>query len=95
MKYTDDYGNVVTGEQLDDMALAIERGDFSDFVGEADVIYGMIEPNKVEKSTVCVQFPVAMKTQLTQIAKLHSCSMSDLIRAYTYDGIKKENLQAL
>ena len=94
MKYTDDYGNVVTGEQLDDMALAIERGDFSDFVGESDVVYGMIEPNKVEKSTVCVQFPVAMKTQLMQIAKLHSCSMSDLIRAYTYDGISKENLQA-
>ena len=95
MKYTDDFGNEVTGEQLDAMAHAIEQGDFSDFVPESDIVYGMIEPNKVEKSTVCVQFPTPMKTQLTEIAERHSCSMSDLIRAYTYDVINEENLQAL
>ena len=95
MEYKNELGQTITDEQLDEMLEEIERGDFSNFEPASELVYGMIEPNKVEKSTVCVQFPVAMKTQLMQIAKLHSCSMSDLIRAYTYDGIKKENLQAL
>lgn len=60
----------------------------------SDVVYGRIEPHKVDKSTVCVQIPKPMKKQLSEIAEKHSYTMSDLIRAYTYDGIKKEQLQA-
>ena len=95
MDYTNELGQTVTDEQLDKMLAEIESGDFSNFVPASDLVYGMVEPNKVEKSTVCVQFPTPMKTQLTEIAEKHSCSMSDLIRAYTYDGIKREKLQTL
>lgn len=68
MKFTDDFGNTVNEEQLDAMALAIENEDFSDFMSEGNVVYGMVEPNKSERSTVCVQFPSPMKTRLNEIA---------------------------
>ena len=95
MEYRNELGQTITDEQLDKMIEEIESGDFSNFEPVGDVIYGAVVPRKTERSTVCVQFPVPMKTRLSQIAEEHSCTMSDLIRAYTYDGMKKEGLQAV
>ena len=95
MEYRNELGQTITDEQLDKMLEEIESGDFSNFEPVGNVVYGAIEPRKIERSTVCVQFPVPMKNQLSQIAEKHSCTMSDLIRAYTYDGIKNEGFMAI
>ena len=92
MEYRNELGQIITDEQLDKMIGEIESEDFSNFEPVGNVVYGAIEPRKIERSTVCVQFPVPMKAQLNQIAEKHSCTMSDLIRAYTYDGIKNESV---
>ena len=94
MNYRDENGKVVSDEQLDKMLEDVEKGDFSNFEPASELVYGMIEPKKVERSAVCVQFPVPMKERLTQIANSHSCSLSELIRAYTYDGIQREEREA-
>ncbi len=95
MEYRNELGQTITDEQLDAMLDEIERGDFSNFEAASEPTYGTIEPRKIERSTVCVQFPIPMKTRLSEIAEEHSCTMSDLIRAYTYDGMKKEDSQAV
>ncbi len=95
MKYRNELGQTITDEQLDKMIEDVENGDFSNFEPASELVYGTIEPRKIERSTVCVQFPVPMKTRLNEIAEQHSCTMSDLIRAYTYDGMKKEDLRAV
>ena len=90
MSYIDDFENIVTEDQLEQMADALENEDFSAFEPASDVVYGMMKPNKAQKRTICVQIPLTVKDQLDAIAKSHNCSLSALVRAYTVDGISRE-----
>lgn len=90
MEYKNELGQTINDEQLDKMLEDIENENFENFEPTSELVYGLMEPLSVKRSTVCVQFPETMKEQLTDIAKQHSCSLSALIRAYAYDGIQKE-----
>ena len=94
MNYKNEIGQTITDEKLDEMLTDIENGDFTNFEPASKLTYRRIEPRNVESNTVSVQLPVAMKKELTKIAKKNNCSINELIRAYTYDGIEKAKTTA-
>ena len=90
MEYRNEIGQTITDEQLDKMLEDIENENYDEFEAASELKFRRIEPRRVSRSTISVQFPTAMKNELSKIAKKNSCSISELIRAYTYDGLEKE-----
>ena len=92
MNYKNELGQSITDEQLDEMIADIENEDFTAFEPVSELTYKRIEPKGIEQSIVSVQFPIAMKNELVKIADKNGCTISELIRSYTFDGIEKSNV---
>ena len=83
----DENGKPVTQEDVNGVLDCVERGDFSEFVDVGACAYGSISPISEEKATVSFQLPVSTIDQINALAQKQNCSKSDVLRAFTFDGL--------
>lgn len=87
MEFADEFGNVVSEEQLEKWDEEISAGDFSGWKPVGEVHYGPLRPLNEKKEYISIQVPAALKVAIKTKAQQSNCTQSELIRRYIYDGL--------
>ena len=86
--FKDNKGTVITKEQMQQWEKEFEAGDYSKWKPVGKVRYGQPHATNAEdNATISFVAPVSVKKNLDEQAKKRNCSASDLLRAFTFEGL--------
>ena len=88
----DEGGTPITDETINEIITCAENGDFSEFEDVSDCVYGQIAPLSQEKVTITFTLPTSAADELNNLAKKQSCTRSDVLRSFVFDGLLRASV---
>ena len=88
----DEGGTPITNETINDIITSVENDDYSEFEDVSDCVYGHIAPISQEKVTISFTLPTSAADELSNLAKKQSCTRSDVLRSFVFDGLLRTSV---
>lgn len=88
----DEGGTPITDETINEIIACAENDDYSEFEDVSDCVYGHIAPLSQEKVTISFTLPTSAADELNSLAKKQSCTRSDVLRSFVFDGLLRTSV---
>lgn len=88
----DEGGTPITDQTINEIIECAEKGDFSEFKDVSDCVYGQIAPLSRERETISFTIASSAVNELNSLAHKQSCTRSDILRSFVYDGLLRTSV---